>query len=216
MNPAVKHLIPAVVCYIVEHGSYVTKTKLLKLLYLFDVEHYRLHRRTYTGFQWKFFHLGPWTAEFEPLLNELVGEGVLVETTSARAEFDTKFYRAVEPADLSKLFERWREEAALKSVLDTWGDSSTAEILNHVYFHTEPMEHGVRNEPLDFRVIAEEAPPRYRRSTSGKTPGEMAALRRKFRETVARMVVGQEKEFAATPPRYDAEFFDAISKLNRP
>ena len=41
-------------------GSYFTKTKLLKLLYLFDVEYYRIHRIIFfTGFSWKFYHLGP-------------------------------------------------------------------------------------------------------------------------------------------------------------
>ena len=58
MEPTViDNLIPAVVTWVVEHDSYVTKTKLLKLLYVFDVEYYR-HRSTFTGFGWKFFHLG--------------------------------------------------------------------------------------------------------------------------------------------------------------
>lgn len=41
MNPHLKNLIAAVVSYVTEHGGYITKTKLLKLLYLFDVEYYQ-------------------------------------------------------------------------------------------------------------------------------------------------------------------------------
>ena len=37
----VDNLIPAIVTWIAEHDSYATKTKLLRLLYLFDVEYYR-------------------------------------------------------------------------------------------------------------------------------------------------------------------------------
>jgi hypothetical protein len=59
----VDNLIQAIVTWIAEHDGYATKTKLLKLLYLFDVEYYRQHRYTFTGFGWKFFHLGPWAAE---------------------------------------------------------------------------------------------------------------------------------------------------------
>ncbi len=42
MNQALVKLIPAIISAVVERGGYVTKTKLLKLLYLFDVEYYRL------------------------------------------------------------------------------------------------------------------------------------------------------------------------------
>src|SRR5438552_11067713 len=93
MNQHVKQLIPAMVSYINDHDGYVTKTKLLKLLYLFDVEFYRTHRRLFTGFGWKFFHLGPWAREFDPVLTELILEGVLLQVESAKQEYDTKFLR---------------------------------------------------------------------------------------------------------------------------
>src|ERR1700730_1177960 len=70
--PNIEKLMAAIVTWVVGQGSYVTKTKLLKLLYLFDVEYYRAHRQTFTGFGWKFFHLGPWAAAFDPALDQLV------------------------------------------------------------------------------------------------------------------------------------------------
>ena len=50
MNPNLSELILAVVSYVTEHGGYITKTKLLKLLYLFDVEFYRACGRTFNSF----------------------------------------------------------------------------------------------------------------------------------------------------------------------
>jgi hypothetical protein len=44
INPLTE-LITAIVSYVTERGGYITKTKLLKLLYLFDVEFYRAHGR---------------------------------------------------------------------------------------------------------------------------------------------------------------------------
>jgi hypothetical protein len=93
VNAYTKKLIHAIVSQVVEKGGYVTKTKLLKLLYLFDVEYYRVHRQTFTGFNWKFFHLGPWAREFDPLMEELVHSETLVESTSAKQDYDTKFFR---------------------------------------------------------------------------------------------------------------------------
>src|SRR4051794_12914777 len=104
MNPQVKQLIPAMVSFINEHDGYVTKTKLLKLLYLFDVEFYRAHRRLFTKFSWKFFHLGPWAREFDPIVNDLVTTGVLLQVESTRQEYDAKFLKTESRLDFSKLF----------------------------------------------------------------------------------------------------------------
>ena len=67
MDKRLADLLVAIVSYVTTHDGYVTKTKLLKLLYLLDVEFYRAHGQMFTGFNWKYFHLGPWTDEFDPL-----------------------------------------------------------------------------------------------------------------------------------------------------
>lgn len=211
MNPTLSELIVAVVSYVNEHGGYITKTKLLKLLYLFDVEFYRAYGRTFTQFQWKYFHLGPWTREFDPLLDRLLSRGKLVGHTSERSEFDTQFLRASESVDLRKPVANYKEEAILKIVLDTWGTTTTGEILDYVYFQTEPMEYGIRNENLDFSKIVQQLPGQYRRTASDKPPGEIKALRRQFDQEVAARLA--QPNFQFTPPRYDEEFRAAIEKL---
>src|SRR5712692_7346271 len=110
MDPRSRELVTAIVSYVTEHGGYVTKTKLLKLLYLFDVEFYRAHRKIFTGFQWKYFHLGPWAKEFGPILDELVQSAALSESTSSRPDVDTKFYRASESINLRKVFDTYKDE----------------------------------------------------------------------------------------------------------
>ena len=213
MDPTLSQLIPAVVSYVNEHGGYVTKTKLLKLLYLFDVEHYRIHRKIFTGFSWKFFHLGPWAKEYEEAVGNLVAQEILIESASTKPEYDTKFYRTPHPHSLDNIFQSLKDWAALKSVLQTWSESTTGEILDHIYFRTEPMEHGIRNEPLDFSSIQAEPHPKYSRSSSGKTAREIKSLRRKFQEKLAARVSTAGASF--TPPRYDEEFFEALSKLEK-
>ena len=215
MNMAVKQLIPAIASYVKEREAYLSKTKLLKLLYLFDVEYYRIHRNTFTGFQWKFLHLGPWTSEFDPLLTELETAGALVAEPSTRPEFDSTNYKPGEDVDLERLFANYQDENALKTVLHTWAERSTGEILDYVYFHTEPMERGIRNQPLDFSFISAQAPERYTRRPSGKSPGDIARLRRAYHDKQARLRTHGTESFAFTPPRYDHLFFEALAQFDQ-
>jgi hypothetical protein len=215
MNPQIKQLIPAMVSYINDHDGYVTKTKLLKLLYLFDVEFYRTHRKLFTGFSWKFFHLGPWAREFDRVVNDLVAEGVLLQIESARQEYDAKFLRTESRFDFSRIFSSLKEEAPLRVVLNTWADRPTGEILDYVYFHTEPMEQGIRNEPLNFSVIADERPEKYSRSASGISHKEIAKAKKQFASKIAALPKPEaEARFKFTPPKYDDEFLNALAKLD--
>jgi len=212
MSNPLAELVTAIVSYVTEHGGSITKTKLLKLLYLFDVEFYRVHRKTFTGFQWKYFHLGPWTREFDPLLETLVASGSITEHLVERPDFDAKFLESSEPTDLKGTFRDFKDEILLRSVLDTWGQSSTGEILDYVYFRTEPMEHGIRNEPLDFSNILEQVPETYKRPSSGKTDGEIKKMRREFSQNLSKRLLSTA--FAFTAPRYDDEFQAAMEKLD--
>lgn len=208
----VENLVAAIVTRVVRQGSYVTKTKLLKLLYLFDVEYYRVHRTTFTGFAWKFFHLGPWAANFDSTLEGLIANDILQQNRSS-SESQPSFYKSVEPVELREPFSDPKDEYILQSVLNTWGALSTGEILDYVYFQTAPMEAGVRNEPLDFCVIQPEKPRPYSRSSSGKTKTEIQRLRTRFEAAQEQRRANQDRPFAFTPPKYDEEFFDAMTTL---
>ena len=214
MNPVLPELIPALVFYVTERGGYVTKTKLLKLLYLFDVEFYRAHGSTFTGLHWKFFHLGHWTNEFDPLLQELVEDEAIVETKSLKADYETKFYRASEPSDFGKLFEKYSDQAILTTILNMWAESTTGEILDYVYFRTEPMEYGIRNQPLDFSRIVQQPAQKYVRTSSGKSTEEIVAARRQIQEILKNLADKKESHFMFTPPKYDEEYFAALEKLD--
>jgi len=211
----VDNLIPAIVTWIVDRDSYATKTKILKLLYLFDVEYYRQHRQTFTGFAWKFLHLGPWAAEYDPALSGLIAHGILSEQRSNSSEYDTAFYRPGERVETRRAVPTVRDESILLEVLKRWGTRTTGEILNYVYFQTEPMEAGIRNQPLDFSLIPAERPAVYSRSCSGKSPADIRKLRAQFERRQAEKKASEQRPFPFTPPRYDDEYFEAMAKLQR-
>ena len=101
----------------------------------------------------------------------------------------------------------------LLEVLKRWGTRTTGEILNYVYFQTEPMEAAIRNQPLDFSLIATERPAVYSRSSSGKSPADIRKLRAKFEHQQAEKKAKEQRPFTFTPPLYDEEYFEAMGKL---
>jgi hypothetical protein len=176
------------------------------------VEYYRAHRQTFTGFGWKFFHLGPWAAEFDPALEGLVAKGILSQQQSNN-DFETVFYKPDERIGPGEPFSNVKDEYILRGVLKMWGTRSTGEILDYVYFQTAPMEAGIRNASLDFSVIQPEKPTPYSRSSSGKTKAEIQKLRTKFEAEQAQRKAKQNQPFAFTPPKYDEEYLNAMAKF---
>ncbi len=156
MNPSLRHLLPAIVSRVRERGSFVSKTKLLKLLYLFDVEWYRKHRETYTGFNWIFHLLGPWASEYDKVLDTFYANEFL-ERQNHRDSYGTEFITTHEQIVLHRLFNTRDDELILDGVLRTWAKVPTPEILDHVYFRTEPMENSKRGEKLDFSTSSQRA-----------------------------------------------------------
>jgi uncharacterized protein YwgA len=87
MKPIVKDLVLALLTRVKERGGAANKTKLLKLLYLADIEHFRKHGETLSGFDWIFYLYGPWSAEYDSLLEELVQRDLMRAFASAAALF---------------------------------------------------------------------------------------------------------------------------------
>jgi hypothetical protein len=217
MNVETNALIPAIVSYLSERTVNVSKTKLLKLLYLFDVEFYREHGMTFTGFEWKFFHLGPWTAEFENLLTTLTQRGLLSEVPFSAKGYDGTVLRTEQTTSLRSAVGNLADELTLSRILNDWGNQPTGRLLDHVYFQTEPMEHGVRNHLLDFSVILAERPGLYRRSSSSASPGLIAKRKREFQKKIDEQKRGGPSQEGLTmrAPRYDEEFVAAMNTLER-
>lgn len=208
-RPTAENLFAAIVSQAEQRDSYATKTKLLKLLYLFDVEYFRVHRRTFTGFAWKFFHLGPWAAEYETTLDGILASNVLEQRFGRH---DTPLYHSPEPLDTAAIRLPPEDDSILRGVLSRWAGAETKEILDYVYFNTEPMQHGIRNEPLDFSVIPKEQPLVYRKTSSGVSQKDIERRRAMFTAMQVERKASQEIVHF-TPPRYDEEYERAIAMM---
>src|SRR6266481_3774475 len=136
----------------------VGTTKLVKLFYLIDHEHYRWHRRTLTDAAWLFYHFGPYCEELVEAAQSADG----IEPEQALEFSEGKFYRGYRVkqwhADASS---RWPApvRGIVESVYQRWGGVALPLVLDYVYFETQPMLHATRFRPLDFSVIPDRRQP---------------------------------------------------------
>jgi hypothetical protein len=133
-------------------------TRLVKLLYLADLEWRRLHAgQPLAELTWRFLHFGPYACELADLLG-----GPEVEKTEFEAG-KVVHRLTLEPEDLEKSQIPGEVCHQVASLVKTWGDADLNTLLDYVYFETEPMERAQRGDLLDFsrlRQPVHSAPPK--------------------------------------------------------
>jgi hypothetical protein len=215
MTNEAKKLARAILSRIREREGSANKTKLLKLLYLADLENYRAEGRTITGFDWIFFHYGPWAAEYDALLDQLTAEHAIEADKWASSDLEGVSLRIAQPASLGELIKSTTALLRVQRYIDIWADRSVPSLLDYVYFETEPMSGADKGDKLDFAKIHKDPPLMYRRKPSGEEQGKITALRRKF--SARRTALDDQREKAQkqfTEGPHDQIFIDAIATLN--
>jgi len=126
------------------------KTKLLKLAYLVELYYKRLTRNRLTNTNWVYFLYGPWTEEYDVKIGQYpftIEKKQITESTEQLAVLLDDDYRYENT--LSFDFNN-----ALNSVLSKFLAKPLNDILEYVYFDTEPMLNAQnRNEVLSWDVV---------------------------------------------------------------
>lgn len=148
-------LLCAIVSRAVEKEGFVTKTKLLKYLYLADLEAWRHFGKSFTGFKWVFFHFGPWSRQFDALYEDLKQCGQLI-TRPTTGVHEGELLRAAEPAEIEEAIDHLALTSRVRQIVDFWADRPLAEMLDYIYFHTAPMQNARRGLALDLSKVATE------------------------------------------------------------
>ncbi len=151
-HPHLQRLVDYIVQRLSDHEGTAARTRLAKLLYLFDIEYYRVHGHPFTRLQWRFLHYGPYDTALEPYL----GSDEATTTSGHRAYVARGSYEDVSVDDILTLSDRM----ILDRVVQQWGPEDLPVLLDYVYFGTEPMENVTRGEVLDFSRVAK-ATPKY-------------------------------------------------------
>jgi hypothetical protein len=120
-------------------------TRLVKLLYLTDIEWRRRHEgEPLADLTWKFLHFGPYATELAGPLGDPDMEIQELEGGKQSRRFtfsEDELSREELPAELSSI---------MATLVKRWGNADLNSLLDYVYFDTEPMENATRGEILDF------------------------------------------------------------------
>ena len=132
-----------------EAGMPCSRLRLAKLLYLADWESYAGSNRVITGVRWRFWRYGPWAAEVQDALNAIRGlsvDEVEGETVEGKPYYGYKSTGGRLSIRHLAQAERVRLDAAVRH----YGGLSRNDLLDHVYFETEPMQTASKGDWLDF------------------------------------------------------------------
>jgi len=158
-------------------------TRLVKLLYLSDLEWRRLHGgEPLAELDWRFLHFGPYPTELASLLG-----GLDVEETEFTAG-KIVHRLAFGPEELRDQQVPDEVRSVVARLVKTWGDADLNTLLDYVYFETEPMENARRGERLNFSQLRRPSPPVPPTIDQGK----LQALRTRLSARVRELKLGTD------------------------
>ena len=162
-EPDIRSLIAYIVARARDKGVTLNRTKLVKLLYLADIESVRSRRDPITGLEWVFFHYGPYAFELIDTLQQMEGSEL-----TAQKWHDSVLYRAAPGAPDG---EDWLPaiRRTVDGVIERYASLDLNELLDYVYFRTGPMLDAERGHRLDLQ-LARGDPPRRKSSPLRPAP----------------------------------------------
>ena len=165
----------------------LNKTTLIKYVYLMDVAYYRRHRRTLSNYPWRFYKFGPWSESFNQDLERLKESDKLWGYTKNEENFTEEVIQLKKNLEAESDQPPPEISALLKQTIAPHLGGILADLLNFVYFETEPMMGARRDENLDFNKIEpiEEMPAyscKHSKSSKTKNRTRREQLQQKYEE----------------------------------
>ena len=154
---AAERLLAYVIQGIQDEEGAPNRTRVLKIIYLIDIDYFRRHRRTLTGWKWVYYHFGPFAFEYPKTLDKM---GVfLIDETEGETDNGKRFFR-YSVAEHQQIYDLITpaDQAMIDDTISRWSLEDLNLLLSHVYFHTEPMIGSNPGETLDFSKITVDAP----------------------------------------------------------
>ena len=146
-----KRLILYIVDQIQDQEGIISKTRVVKLLYLIDVEHYRRYGRTLTGLEWICYRYGPYAFAIDSAIRKL-GFDLGEEEITTAAGYPAYAYRVEEPQSLTDIVS-FAVQSMIGRKIKQWALEDTRFLLDYVYTATEPMQYATFGHKLDFSKI---------------------------------------------------------------
>ncbi len=151
-----KQLLLYLVDQLQDQNGMISKIRIVKLLYLIDVEHYRMYGKTLTNLNWEYYLYGPYTFSIDQAIHnaglDLGQEEVVIN--EGRISY---IYSTDTPQDLEDIV-KFPVKAMIDREIKQWAYEDTEFLLDYVYYHTEPMKVASFGQALDFSTVQRNLP----------------------------------------------------------
>ena len=159
MNIDLRDLIIHIIRKCREKRAPLGQTLATKLLYIIEWDHYRHNQRRLTDVNWIFLHYGPWSPELSSLLKT---EFAMPDDFQDGGNFQPVVYTENE-LDYRKVVLSADLKLSVNCVIEQFAGRPMPEILDFVYYETEPMISAQeRGKALDFSTIVSAPKPAFR------------------------------------------------------
>jgi len=146
----IQNLIRYIVSEVQDAQFEIYRTRLVKLLYLCDVNYFQSRRGLLTNLKWVRYKFGPYAFE----LTEITGRMGLA-LGEEETDFSSGHGIRYEVYELSNI-DTWldiHQKQIVDNVIKRWGGEDLNVLLDYVYCETAPMLHAQFLKPLDFHNI---------------------------------------------------------------
>jgi hypothetical protein len=144
------NLIRYIISEVQDQDGTILRTRLVKLLYLCDVESYRSRCQLLTNFDWVRYLYGPYTFQLSQETKKIgldLGEEELDFSTGRGIKYEVYD---------TPSWETWLSDSKrldVDMVIKRWGGEDINLLLDYIYCYTEPMKNAQFLEHLDFRKL---------------------------------------------------------------
>lgn len=149
MNELLRNLLLYIVFHLQDEEADISSIRLIKLLYLIDIEHIERFGKPLTNIDWIRYKHGPYFNSW-PRLLKAVSLDIEPEEFISKAGHKGRTYKTEldQEPELDEI-KSYASKVLIDNVLKKWMFEDTEAILEHVY-KTEPMHHAEFEEPLDL------------------------------------------------------------------
>lgn len=123
------------------------KTRLIKIAYLLELQYYKINKKRLSDAKWIFFKYGPYPINY---CNYLEQDEIHITDDDGFIKIELK-----EDSELPSI--PIEVTTIMNSLIMSYGNMELNQLLNFIYFNTEPMKYAKPKSELDFSKIVEDS-----------------------------------------------------------
>lgn len=225
MNEKILKNIDYIVCVAGLEGYQLTVTRFVKFLYLAEILYIKHSKERLTDWEWLFWDYGPYCSNSLNALDDAIKKSI-ISSASYSSKFDEEndFKLIGYPKDIYKYHNDLESHITklekdipimvrmgMKQLIKKYGNN-TSELLNYVYFKTEPMKAATPRSTISFDVNFHDDVKIEQVKVSAKNEKRMREAITKLK---SKMLKNKSVNLNINIQNIDADYITGMEALNR-